>query len=71
MGEVIIMPVVSTIDQPAERILQEAIKTGMKHVVIVGYDDDGKEYFASSYADGGDALWALQRASLRLLRIAD
>ncbi len=71
MGDVVILPVVSTHDQPADRVLDQALAKGMKSVVIVGYDRDGKEYFASSYADGADALWALQRGSLRLLRIAD
>ena len=37
--------------------------------VICGYDKDGQEYFASTYADGGDVLWLLERMKLRLLTV--
>lgn len=38
-------------------------------VVVLGYDKEGEEYFASSYADGGDILWLLERCKLKLLTV--
>lgn len=69
MGDVVILPVITRLDQPVERILDMAVKADLKGVVIVGYDANGNEFFASSYASGGDALWHLQRASLKLLSV--
>jgi hypothetical protein len=68
---VVILPVVTTLDIPAERVLSAAAEAGLTEVVVVGRDKDGDEYFASSLADGGDVLWHLERAKLRLLRMAD
>jgi hypothetical protein len=36
-------------------------------VVVLGYDKDGAEYFASSVADGADVLWLLERLKAQLL----
>jgi hypothetical protein len=68
---VVILPVVTTLDLPAERLLNAALETGLKAVVIVGYDLYGEEYFASSMADGSDVIWHLERAKLKLLRMSD
>ncbi|MCK5750946.1 MAG: hypothetical protein KAH44_32315 [Oricola sp.] len=43
----------------------------LDQVVIVGRTVDGDEYFASSHADGGIALWHLERARHRLMQIVD
>ena len=71
MGEVINLTAPTRIDGDPARILEAAVAADLMHVVIVGYDKSGAEYFASSYADGADALWALQRGALKLLRVAD
>lgn len=55
----------------AERVLEAAAEAGLTGVVLVGYDEDGDEYFASSYADGGEVLWLLERAKHKLLTIVD
>jgi len=70
MGEVVNLGCVTKLDLPADRIL-EAAAGKLEGVVIMGYDKDGNEYFASSYADGGDTLWLLERSKLKLLRMAD
>lgn len=69
MGDVTVLPVVTRLDVPADRILQAALDAGLTGVVIAGYHPDGSEYFASSYADGGDALWLVERFKKRLLEI--
>jgi len=70
-AEVVPFGGISRLDIPAERVLQAAIAAGMSEVVICGFDSDGQEYFASSQADGGDVLWHLERAKIKLLRLAD
>jgi len=70
MGEVVVFTGITKLDLPPDRLLEAAVGQ-LEGVVIVGYDKDGKEYFASSYADGADALWLLERMKLKLLRIVD
>ena len=48
-------------------IILENTKGQLQGFVICGYDNDGKEYFASTYADGGDVLLLLERMKLNLL----
>ena len=52
-------------------IVLENSKGKLTGFVIAGYDTDGNEYFASTYADGGDALWLLERMKLGLLTISE
>lgn len=52
-----ILDIVTRLDIPAERVLENAKAAGLTAVVIVGYHQDGSTYFASSVADGADALW--------------
>lgn len=70
MGEVVDLRVITTLDLDPDRLLQKAIGK-MARVVIIGETIDGEEYFASSVADGGTILWDMERAKLRLLRVAD
>lgn len=51
-----------------DTVLQAAIGK-LKTVVVIGYDADGDEYFASSEADGADVLWHLERAKQALLNL--
>lgn len=58
---------ITKLDIPVDRVLDSALDEGLRCVVVLGYDTDGKEYFASSIADGADVLWLLERLKLRLL----
>ncbi len=68
---VVTFPGITTLDIPPERILQKAGEAGLMDVVVLGYDKNGDEYFASSVADGAEVLWLLERLKLQLLRLAD
>ncbi len=68
-AEIIDLPVVTTLDMPAEKVLQQAIKADLDHVVIVAYDKEGGFYFSSNKSDGGDALWLLEGAKAKLIKI--
>ena len=69
--KVVILDIVTRHDIPAERVLNAALEHGLEGVVLAAYDKDGNEYFASSYADGGDTLWLLERCKKSLLEKGD
>lgn len=70
VGKVVNFTGITKLDLPPDRILESAAGT-LEGVVVLGYDKDGKEYFASSYADGGDVLWLLERCKKMLLSVGD
>jgi hypothetical protein len=57
---------ITYLDTPPDRILESAIGN-LESVVILGYDKDEEEFFASSIADGGDVLWLLEKCKKKLL----
>lgn len=59
---------ITRLDLDPERVL-DAARGRLTGVVVIGYAQDGTEYFASSYADGGDVLWLLERSKLKLLTL--
>lgn len=61
----------TTLDLDPQILLLKALNERMKEVVIIGYDRDGFEYFASSVSDGGNVLWHIERAKHNLLKITD
>ncbi len=67
---VIIMPVVTTIDVPVDRALDAAKESDLEDAVIVGFTKDGEFYFSSSCADGADVNWLLDLAKKGLMEIA-
>ncbi len=68
---VIVLPVITSLDVPAERILNSALKAELDRVVVMGYDAEGNEYFASSMADGADVVWLAERLKKKLLDMVD
>jgi len=56
------------LDLPIDRVL-DAAKGELEGVILIGYDIKGDEYFASTYADGGDILWLIERLKKRLLEV--
>lgn len=61
----------SRLDLPVERVLDMATRAELKSLVVIGRRRDGSEYFASTYADGGEVVWLLERIKLALLRLGD
>jgi hypothetical protein len=66
----IIVPGVTCPDIPVDKVLQAAIGE-LKEVVIFGTHKDGREFFASSVADGPNVNWMLDRAKKALIEIID
>jgi hypothetical protein len=52
-------------------IILENLKGKFEGFVIVGLTPEGDEFFASTYADGGTALWLLERCKKQLLEVVD
>ena len=71
MGKVTILRVLTTLDVPIDRVLEGALAADLDAVVVLGYDKNGDEYFASSNADGGDVVWLMERMKLKLLQVTD
>lgn len=61
---------ITRLDLPPDRVLDGA-KGKMSGLVILGYDTEGNEYFASTYADGGEVLWLLERCKINLLGVIE
>lgn len=70
MGKVVTLGCITRLDIPADRVLEEAIGK-MEGVIIAGYDKEGNEYFASTYADGGEVVWLIERMKKKLLETPD
>lgn len=56
MSNVGILPVVTTLDIPAERILKQATDADLKEAMVIGTNQDGSFYFAATFGDGGNVL---------------
>ena len=61
-AQIIELENVTTLDLPPDRVLRKAGEADLESVIVIGYDRDGNEYFASSIANGPEVVWALGRA---------
>lgn len=66
MSNVVYLQTVTRLDLPPDRILEGAMGK-LDGVIVLGYTKDEHEYFALSYADGGEALWLVERFKKALL----
>lgn len=70
-AEVITLGNVTRLNLPTDRVLDGAKGHCTEGVVILGYDNDGSLYIASSIADGGSVLWLLEMCKKRLMEAAE
>jgi len=70
MGKVLAFSGVTRLNMPVDAVLDGA-KGCLEGVVVIGYTKDGEEYFASTYADGGEVLWLIERCKRALLNTED
>lgn len=66
LTNVVPLGVVTTLNLDPDLTLGN-LRGKLQGFVIVGYAKDDSEFFASTYADGGDALWLLERCKKALL----
>ncbi len=57
---------ITKLDLPADRVLEQAVGK-LQGVIVIGFDHEGQFYGASSYADGGNAIWLLEVCKKRIL----
>lgn len=69
MGTVTNLGCITSLDLPPDRVLEGALGK-LSSVVIIGYDNEENEYFASSIAGGPEVLWLLEILKLKLLSVA-
>ncbi len=55
------------LDLPVDTILSKVKKAKLDEIIVIGFDEEGDFYFASSKGDGGDMLWLLEKAKKMLL----
>lgn len=67
MGDVVMWRGDTRNDIPADRVLEAALEAGMDSVVVLGYDKEGEEYFATSLGSKPRILWLLERFKQELL----
>lgn len=70
MTNVIKFTGVTRLDLTPERVLDAAKESRLGGVVVMGFDEDGEFYAASSYADGGTVMWLLEKCKHSLLGAA-
>lgn len=68
MSNVIPIGGVTRLNLDADMTL-ENLQGKLDGFVICGYDKDGQEFFSSTYADGKDVIWLLERCKLKLLTV--
>ena len=68
MSNVILFNGITKLDLDPDMVLENS-KGKLEGVILIGYDKEGEEYFASTYADGGEVLWLIERMKLRLLNV--
>lgn len=66
MDNVIPIGGVTLLDIPADEVL-EGCKGKLAGVVIIGVDEEGEQYFASSISNGAEVLWYLEQLKSMLL----
>ena len=70
MGKLIPLGNITRLDLPVNTVLKAA-EDQLESVVLLGYDKEGEEYFASTIADGGEVIWLLEKAKKKLLEITE
>lgn len=66
---VVILPVATRLDIPAERVLNGALDADLDRCFVIGRTRDGEFYFASTTSDGGTVIWDMEIAKSELLKI--
>lgn len=71
MGEVVKGRFVTTNKTSPDRALEACNEYGLSAVVILGLDNDGEFYFASSEPGSAEVLWFLEKAKHKLFQMED
>lgn len=67
LAPVAVLPVVTSLDIDVQRVAEAAVDAQLERIIVIGRTADGDFYFASSKSDGGEVLWELETARLKLM----
>ena len=67
-AEVVFLNVDTTLPVPCERVLNAAISSDLKRVIVLGVDHDNRPYFAASHGDNGDNLILVEQFKDELMK---
>ncbi len=70
MAEILDFTGITKSDLEPDAVL-EAAKGKVLDVIVLGYDENGEEYFASAKADVAAILWLLKRYEKHLLELPE
>ena len=65
------LSVVTSHDISPTSVLADAHNAKLEIVVVVGFTEDGEEFFASSCADAAEGMYHLQRGIYKLNKMVD
>ena len=68
MGEVVSWRGITRLDLNPDDTL-ESLKGQLKGFVLLGYDQNDEAFFSSTYADGGDVLWLIEKFKHALMNV--
>jgi hypothetical protein len=68
---VVDLKVVTKLQSDALRLLDRVKALEPRKVVVIAFDKNGEFHFASSSPDGGDALWLMEMAKHKLMKIGE
>lgn len=71
MTNIVILPVITRLDIPVDRVINSAKESDLQEIVVIGHTKEGDLYFSSNKADGGSVLWLLESAKKELLAIGE
>lgn len=60
---------VTKLDLDPDTLLENS-KGQVEQFIILGYDKDGEFWFRSTMGSGGDVMWLMEVAKIKLLKIA-
>ena len=68
MGEISYLHNTTSLDIPPDRVLESAIGN-LTECLVIGWDNDGQLYLASSTTCGPDVLWLIEKAKIEFFRL--
>jgi hypothetical protein len=71
VDKVIVLPVITSLNLDIDRVLEAALGANLQTAIVIGTDTEGRLYFASSVADGGEVLWWMEKAKHALMGISE
>jgi len=66
---VAVLQCVTTLDIPVERVVEAILSEGLTKIIVMGYREDGSTFFGSSFSDGGDVMWLMEKYKKALLDV--